>query len=130
MARTHWTDDRLESTFHDLGAEMRSLRSELHADMEALRNELHVDMGTLRSELHADMGALRGELQSEFADLRRQLLAGSVAIIVALIGVIGAVLLPSKRAPGSTGPALVDRRAGLEEEPGLEDARARRSTTV
>ena len=60
MARTYWTDERLDTGFRDLRGDIDSLRTEIHA---------------------------------EFADLRRQLFAGSVAIIVALIGVVGAVLI-------------------------------------
>ena len=82
MARVHWTDERLDTAF-------RALR----ADIGGLRVELHADMGSLRSELHADMGSLRREIHSEFAELRRQLFASAVAIIVALVGVIGALLI-------------------------------------
>ena len=67
MARTYWTDDRLDSAFAELRQELREFRLEM------------------RSEL--------GAVRADISDLRKQMLAGSIAIIVALIGVIGAVLV-------------------------------------
>lgn len=78
VARTYWTDERIDSAFGELRQELREFRGEMVAEMRALRTELHGDMAALRDDFH---------------DLRKQALTAAVAIIVALIGVIGAVLV-------------------------------------
>ena len=82
VARTYWTDERLDSAFGELRQELREFRMEVRSDMTSLR-----------TELRADSAGFRGDVHRELADLRRQALAASVAIIVALLGVVGAVLV-------------------------------------
>jgi hypothetical protein len=71
MARTYWTDERIDSAFGELRDEMRGLRTELSGEIGGLRSDMH----------------------REFTDLRRQALTAAVAVIVALMGVIGAILV-------------------------------------
>ena len=93
--RATWTDERLD----DLAEAMRTGFSRLDQDIRELRGEmqegraeLRAEMQEGRAELRAEMQEGRAELRGEIQSLRSQMFAFQGATIIALIGVIGAIL--------------------------------------
>jgi 3-dehydroquinate synthetase len=76
-ARTTWTDERLD----DLLENVRTGFTRVDTD---LRDQ--------RAETRAEFAALRAEMRDEFQTLRIALLSIGGGVIVALIGVIGAII--------------------------------------
>jgi len=79
--RETWTDERLD----DLAEAMRSGFARVDEDIRDLRREIHDGFASLRTEL-------RAELHAEIGSLRNVMFAMNGGIIIALIGVIGAIL--------------------------------------
>lgn len=73
MERAAWTDERLD----DLADSIRNGFARLDQDMRDVRGEI---------------SALRGEMQQEFSSLRTVLFSFGGGIILALIGVIAAII--------------------------------------
>jgi len=78
MPREKWTDERLDDLnkkvdrgFTETKAEMREGFARVDADIRELRRDLH---------------ALHSEMNARFEALNRNLLAGMVAIVVAILG--------------------------------------------
>jgi len=71
--RATWTDERLD----DLAEGMRTGFARVDQDLRGLRGEMQEGFASLRAELHS---------------LRSQMFAFQGAIIIALLGVIGAIL--------------------------------------
>ncbi|HEX2358635.1 MAG TPA: hypothetical protein VHH72_02330 [Solirubrobacterales bacterium] len=84
MERSAWTDERLD----DLAEAMRSGFARVDGDIRDLRGEV----GALRTELRSEMGMLRSELGGQIEGLRMLLLRIGGGLIVALVGVIAAIL--------------------------------------
>ncbi len=84
MERAAWTDERLD----DLAEAIRSGFGRLDQANRDLRSDMNDGMGSLRGEIHL----LRAEMQQEFASLRAVMFTFGGGIIVALIGVIAAIL--------------------------------------
>jgi hypothetical protein len=75
--RATWTDERLD----DLAEAMRSGFARVDADIRDLRAEMHEGFASVRAELGGEIRALRNTM-----------FAFGGGIIIALIGVIGAIL--------------------------------------
>jgi len=71
MPREKWTDERLD----DLNKKVDDGFARLDADIRELRKDLNDQVGSLRSEMNA-----------RFSALNRNLLAGAVSIIAAILG--------------------------------------------
>jgi hypothetical protein len=84
MERSAWTDERLD----DLAEAMRSGFARVDGDIRDLRGEVV----SLRTELRSEMGMLRSELGGQIEGLRMLLLRIGGGLIVALVGVIAAIL--------------------------------------
>lgn len=94
MQRATWTDERLD----DLADEMRSGFQRVDRGFERidLRFEsVDRDIRDLRAELRSEVAVLRGEfggLRGELGGLREIVVRVGTGLIVALVGVIGAIL--------------------------------------
>lgn len=93
--RETWTDQRLD----DLADAMRTGFSRVDEDIRDLRGEtrdgfasLRGEIAALRSELGGETASVRSDLGSEIRSLRNSMFAFGGGIIIALIGVIGAIL--------------------------------------
>ncbi|MGZ5362470.1 MAG: hypothetical protein ACXWZW_12480 [Solirubrobacterales bacterium] len=119
--RATWTDERLDdlaeamrSGFARIDQDIHELRSEVHAGDAALRAELREGFASLRTEIRNGDASLRGEIQDGDASLRGEIQDGEASLraelggeirslrnamfafgggtVIALIGVIGAIL--------------------------------------
>jgi hypothetical protein len=91
MERAAWTDERLD----DLAEAMRTGFARVDADMRELRTELREGLGAVRDEiggLRSDIDAQTAGLRSDIDALKTTLLRATTAGVVALIGVLAAVL--------------------------------------
>jgi hypothetical protein len=95
MERGAWTEERLDDLVEGMRAgfarndqDMRDLRSEMHEGFGALRGEI----GNVEGSLRGEIGNLESSLRGEIDGLRRMMLNVGGGIIVALIGVIAAIL--------------------------------------
>jgi hypothetical protein len=88
MERAAWTDERLD----DLAEAMRTGFARMDQDIRDLRSEMHDGFSGLRSELHTEVAGLRSELHTEVDSLRLAIMRIGGGIIIALIGVIAAIL--------------------------------------
>lgn len=84
MERAAWTDERLD----DLSESVRSGFGRVDDEVRAVRTEMHGGFTALRTEMHEGFTELRGEIN----ELRRVMLGVGGGIILALIGVIAAIL--------------------------------------
>lgn len=84
-SRSTWTDERLDDRFDHIDAELAHLRVEMRQGFSETRAEI----GTLRGELQSEVGGLRGEIN----DLSTVMIRSNLAMMVALIGVIAAILV-------------------------------------
>jgi hypothetical protein len=80
MERSAWSDARLDDRFDHIDGELAALR----ADFRGLRGEF----AELRGEMHQGFIELRGEIN----DLRLMMFRGWLGMMVALAGVIAAIL--------------------------------------
>jgi hypothetical protein len=78
VERSVWTDQRLGDRFDHIDKELADLRTETRGDFAAVR---------------ADMRDGFGELRGEINDLRLILIRFQGAMLVALLGVIAAILV-------------------------------------
>ncbi|MGZ5312544.1 MAG: hypothetical protein ACXWFR_12605 [Solirubrobacterales bacterium] len=97
--RAAWTDERLDdlaeamrSGFARIDQDIRELRSEVHAGDAALRAELREGFASLRTEIRDGDASLRTELGGEIRSLRNAMFAFGGGTVIALIGMIGAIL--------------------------------------
>ena len=88
MERATWTDERLD----DLAEAMRTGFARVDQDIRDLRGEMHTGLTDLRTEMHTGLTDLRTEMNTGFADLRKVMFTFGSGIILALIGVIAAIL--------------------------------------
>lgn len=95
MERAAWTEERLDDLaesiragFGRLDQDSRDLRSDLNDGLSDLRGETHEGMAGLRGEIQV----LRTEMQHEFSSLRTVMFTFGGGVILALIGVIAAIL--------------------------------------
>lgn len=95
MERTAWTDERLDhlaeairSGFTRVDQDIRDLRSEMRDGFGSVRGEMREEFAAVRGEMREEFGSLRGEIN----ELRRVMIAVGGGILVALIGVIAAIL--------------------------------------
>lgn len=104
--RATWTDERLDDlidairngfTRSDQG--IRDLRAEARQDSAAFRVEMREESAALRVEMREESAALRTEMRDGFAALRGEidslrltLLRVGGAMMIALLGVIAAIL--------------------------------------
>jgi hypothetical protein len=84
MERAAWTDERLD----DLAEAMRTGFDRVHQDLRDLRG----DVTAVRSEGRDDIATLRTEIHSGFDRLNSKMDRFGGGIIIALIGVIAAIL--------------------------------------
>lgn len=84
MERAAWTDERLD----DLAESIRSGFARVDQDLRDLRSEMHDGFASIGGDIGSSEGTLRGEIN----ELRRVLIGVGGGIIVALIGVIAAIL--------------------------------------
>ena len=89
MPRETWTDERLDDLnkkvddgFARLDQDIRGLRGDVNDQGNNLRRDLNDQGNNLRGE----MNALRSEMNARFDALNRNLVAGAVAVIAAIIG--------------------------------------------
>ena len=99
MERATWTDERLDDLaeamrtgFARVDQDIRDLRGEMHTGLTDLRAEMHTGLTDLRTEMHTGLTDLRTEMNTGFADLRKVMFTFGSGIILALIGVIAAIL--------------------------------------
>lgn len=84
MERAAWTDERLD----DLADAMRSGFARVDGDIRDLRAETREGFASVRTEV----AALEAGLRAAINELRRVMLGVGGGIILALIGVIAAIL--------------------------------------
>ena len=84
MERGDWTEPRLDDRFDHIDGELSALRQ----DMRDLRSELRNDMRGLEAGFRDSEGGLRGEIR----DLRSTIHWFGGGMMLALIGVIAAIL--------------------------------------
>jgi hypothetical protein len=77
MERSAWTDARLDDRFDHVDSELANLRTEMREGFAEVRGE---------------MGGMRSELGGQIEALRITLFRGHIAMMVALVGVIAAIL--------------------------------------
>jgi hypothetical protein len=106
MERAAWTDERLDDLaeamrtgFGRLDQGLRDQRSENRSEFAAMRTEMLEGFAAVRGEMREEFAAVRGEMRGEFGslrgeinELRRVMLGVGGGILVALIGVIAAIL--------------------------------------
>jgi 3-dehydroquinate synthetase len=84
VERAAWTDERLD----DLAEAIRSGFGRLDQDNRDLRSDMNAGLTGLRGEIQT----LRTEMQHEFSSLRTVMFTFGGGIILALMGVIAAIL--------------------------------------
>jgi hypothetical protein len=77
MERSAWTDKRLEDRFDHVDGELSSLRTEMHDEFKAVRTEMREGFAEVRGEIN---------------DLRLIMIRFQGAMLIALLGVIAAIL--------------------------------------
>jgi hypothetical protein len=89
VPREKWTDERLDDLnekvdrgFADTKAEMRAGFARVDADIRELRNEMNVRF----EAIDARFDGMKDSIDARFDALNRNLLAGLVAVVVALLG--------------------------------------------
>ena len=99
VERATWTDERLDDLaeairtgFNRVDQGVRDLRQEMHSGDENLRTEMRDGFASLRTEMHDGGNKLRAEMHAGFAGLHRAMFTFGSGIILALIGVIAAIL--------------------------------------
>ena len=88
MERSAWTDKRLEDRFDHVDGELSSLRTEMHDEFRAVRTEMREGFAEVRGEMREGFAEVRGELN----DLRLIMIRFQGAMLIALLGVIAAIL--------------------------------------
>ncbi len=78
MERSAWTDERLDDRFDHIDAELRALRAEIAEQGSALRGEI------------AELGS---SLRGEIADLRATMLRLYGGNLIAMFGLVAAILI-------------------------------------
>lgn len=100
MPREKWTDERLDDLnkkvddgFARVDADLRGLRGDVNSQGNSLRRDLNSQGDSLRRDLNdqgkslrGELNALRSEMNARFDSLNRNLLAGAIAIVAAVIG--------------------------------------------
>jgi hypothetical protein len=77
MERSAWTDKRLEDRFDHVDGELSSLRTEVHGEFRAVRTDMREGFAEVRGEIN---------------DLRLIMIRFQGAMLIALLGVIAAIL--------------------------------------
>jgi hypothetical protein len=77
MERSAWTDKRLEDRFDHVDRELSSLRTEVHGEFRAVRTDMREGFTEVRGEIN---------------DLRLIMIRFQGAMLIALLGVIAAIL--------------------------------------
>ena len=77
MERSAWTDKRLEDRFDHVDGDLSSLRTEVHGEFRAVRTEMREGFAEVRGEIN---------------DLRLIMIRFQGALLIALLGVIAAIL--------------------------------------
>ena len=88
MERGAWTDDRLDDRFNHIDTEIAGLR----ADIREIRAELGARIDALGAQVQGEFQSLRSELHAEIRDLRSLTLRLYSGTLVAMAGLIAAVL--------------------------------------
>jgi hypothetical protein len=91
MERAAWTDERLD----DLAESMRAGFARVDQDIRDLRSEMRQGFTQVRSEMREGFGEVRGELsgvRGEINDLRLMMIRVGGGVMIALVGVIAAIL--------------------------------------
>ena len=93
--RASWTDERLDDLIESIRTgfargdqDIRELRADSRHDSAALRTEMRAEFTSVRTEMRDGFVALRGEIES----LRLILLRVGGGMMIALLGVIAAII--------------------------------------
>jgi hypothetical protein len=104
--RATWTDERLDDLMESIRSgfargdqDIRELRAETRHDSAALRTEMREEFFSVRTEMREEFTSVRTEMRDGFAALRGEidslrltLLRVGGAMMIALLGVIAAIL--------------------------------------
>ncbi len=69
-------------------------------EMDALRAELRGEMAELRAELRGEMAELRADFRTEMAALRIDLQRWTIATLIAMTGLFGAIVFGAVKLGG------------------------------
>jgi hypothetical protein len=102
MERAAWTDERLDdlveatrSGFARIDEDLRGVRGEIGSLRGETRGEagsIRGEVGSLRAEMNDGFAQLRGEMNAGFAEARSTMNRFGTGLLVALVGVIAAIL--------------------------------------
>jgi hypothetical protein len=102
-----WGEVATKADFVLVRPEMDALRAELRGEMGALRTELRGEMGALRTELrgemaerHGELAELRADFRTEMAALRVDLQRWTIATLIAMTGLFGAIVFGAVKLSG------------------------------
>ncbi len=96
------TRDQLDARSSELRSDFAALRADfetLRADFETLRADVRMEISELRAEMRTEIAGLRAELRTEIAGLRAEMqtlartqLTWTVATMIAMTGILLAVI--------------------------------------